>query len=92
MLTLMYITIYNKVHAIGSKESKDAHSEVYYNIQYSTFNRVKESKDAHFDVYYSIQYSTLNKVKRVKRCSHTITGFNFTLYTLGIDSISCIHF
>ena len=29
------------VHSIGSKESKDAHINIYKNVQYSTLNRVE---------------------------------------------------
>ena len=62
MVTLMYITIQSTVHSIGSKGSKDAHFDVYYSIQYSTFNRVKRVKRCSF--WYTLW-------------PHTVNGYNF---------------
>ena len=87
MLTLMYITIHNTVHSKGSKESKDAHFDVYYNwiVQYIQWGR-KSRKMLTLILQYTIQltFNRVERVERVKRCSfwytlqlHTINGYNF---------------
>ena len=49
-------TIFKEVIAIysmGSKESKEAHYNVYYYVQYIEWGS-KESKEAHYNAYYHI--------------------------------------
>ena len=53
-------------YVIGSKESKDAHMNIYRNVQYSTLIGSKESKDAHMNIYRNVQYSTLIGSKESK--------------------------
>ena len=51
----MYISLFY----LGSKESKDAHMNIYRNVQYSTLIGSKESKDeTHINIY--SMYSTVH--------------------------------
>ena len=80
MLTLMYITIHSTVHSIGLKEPKDAHFDVYYNIQYSTFNRVKRVRRCY--LWYTLHYKNNISFNSFKPIQYTV--LYITLHYIGL--------